>query len=201
MKNYFFCSLILLLTVNFSASLSAQKKKDKYEALNTYFETIVKDTTQTIYVAKEKISSNETLTIFESNVKMINDPVNNCKAYTKLFNWRDFEKMKKKYKNTCTPSERVWWCSNAFWETNDFKYKKVLLESMNTVKNQEYLTYKYHGRVYAFSEPIYYQNKKYLVFTAEALFMSGARITIVIMEKVKSKWTVMSEWSNPYLYN
>ena len=75
MKNYFFYTvIILLLTANFSNTLFAQQKNEKYEALNAYFETIIKDTTQNVYVAKEKINSNETLKIFELNDIMIIDP-------------------------------------------------------------------------------------------------------------------------------
>ena len=68
MKNYFFYTAIILLVItNFSNSLFAQKKNEKYKALNAYFETIIKDTTQNVYVAKEKINSNETLKIFGLN--------------------------------------------------------------------------------------------------------------------------------------
>ena len=203
MKNCLFYLPFLLLTVNFSVSLSAQQQKDKHEALNAYFETIVKDAAQTIYVAKEKINSNETLTIFESNVKMINDPVNNYKAYTKLFNWKDFEKMKKKYKNSCSPGKRIW-CNDRFWTKKDFKYNKIIFENMNTTKEIEPILEKYNNfniKVYGFSEPIYYQNKQYIVFTFNKLSLNSSGLDIIIMRKIKGKWVVMFEWSNPDIFD
>jgi hypothetical protein len=201
MKNYFFYTVIILLFIaNFSDTLFAQSTNEKYEALNDYFETIIKDTTQVVFVAKEKINSNETLNTFRLNHIVIVDSAENGIGKGTLFKKKDFAKMKKEYENSCIPSERIWWCNNDFWGNNDFRNKKVLFGSMNTVKNQEYFTYKY-DRVYAFSEPIYYQNKRYIVFTMHISHMAGASTRIIIMEKIKSKWIMTHEGSNPNIIN
>lgn len=197
MKNYFFCIVIILLLIaNFSNTLFAQKKNDKYEALNAYFETIIKDTTQTVYVAKEKINSNETLNIFGLNNIMIIDRFGNGKGDTTLYDKRDYEKMKKKHENSCASGERIWWCSDNFWENTDFRYKKVILESINTIKKQEALLLKY-DKIYVFSELLYYQNKNYLIFTVDTLYPSGSNAYVVIMRKIKGKWIVTHKAQNP----
>lgn len=205
MKNYFFYTVITILSItNFSNTLFAQSTNEKYKALNDYFETIVKDTTQDVFVAKEKINSNETLNIFGLNEILIVDPEGNWKSDITLFKKKDFEKMKKEYKNRCLPGKRIWWCNDDYWTKNNFSYKKVVLESMNKDKGIELIFEKYNGidiDVYGFSEPIYYQNNKYVVFTVHKSHMAGTNTIIVIMKKIKCKWIVTHKGSNPNIIN
>lgn len=175
---------------------SSKKILSKYKALNAYFETIIKDTTQNVYVAKEKINSNETLKIFGLNEIMVIDHFGNGKGDTSLYNKNAYEKMKKKHKNSCVPGERSWWCTDDVWENNDFRYKKVILESINTIKKQEALLLKY-DKTYVFSEPLYYKNRKYLIFTVDTLYPSGSNAYVVIMRKIKGKWIVTHKAQNP----
>lgn len=205
MKNYFFYTVIILLSItNFSIKLYAQSTNEKYKALNDYFETIIKDTTQVVLVAKEKINSNETLNIFGLNDIMIIDSAGNGKGDDTLFNKKDFEKMKKEYENSCIAGKRIWWCNDDYWSQDAFRYKKVVLESMNRDKGIELIFEKYNGidiDVYGFSEPIYYQNNKYVVFTVHKSHMAGTKTIIVIMKKFKCKWIITHQGSNPHIIN
>ena len=81
----------------------AQVTNEKYKALNDNFEIIVKDTTQDVFVAKEKINFNETINIFGLSAIMITDFAWNGRGDTTLYKKKDFEKMKKEYKNKCVP--------------------------------------------------------------------------------------------------
>lgn len=203
MKNYFFYTIILLSIANFSNTLFAQPTNEKYKALNDYFETIIKDTTQVVFVAKEKVNSNETLNIFGLNDIMIIDSAGNGKGDNTLYNKRAFNKMKKEYKNSCVPGKRIW-CNDDYWTKDSFRYKKVILESMNTSKEIELILDKYNRadiKVYGFSEPIYYQNKKFIVFTIHKSYLAGASTHIIVMEKIKGKWVVTHMGSNPNLIN
>ncbi|MBF4473756.1 hypothetical protein [Flavobacterium sp. HJJ] len=204
MKNYFFYTvLILLFITNFSDTLSAQSTNEKYKALNDYFETIIKDTTQVVFVAKEKVNSNLTLNIFGLNEILIVDSLGNWKSDTTLYKNKDFEKMKKDYENSCVPGKRIW-CNNDFWTKEDFRYKKISLESMNTKKEIELILDKYNRadiKVYGFSEPIYYQNKRYIIFTMHKSHIAGASTQIIIMKKIKDKWIVTHIGSNPNIIN
>jgi hypothetical protein len=205
MKNYFFYTVIILLSItNFSNTLFAQSTNEKCKALNDYFETIVKDTTQDVFVAKEKINSNETLNIFGLNEILITDSAGNWKRDPTLYIKKDFEKMKKEYKDRCAAGKRIWWCNDDYWTKDNFRYKKVVLEGMNTNKGIELIIEKYNKvdiKVYAFSELIYYQNKKYLVFTVNKLTLNGSNPNIIIMKKIKDKWIVTHQGSDPNLIN
>jgi hypothetical protein len=204
MKNYSFYTLVILLSITFfSNTLSAQTTSEKYKALNDYLETIIKDTTQIMFVAKEKINSNETLNTFGLNHMVIVDSAENGIGKGTLFNKKDFAKMKKEYKNKCVAGKRIW-CNDEYWTKDNFRYKKVAFESMNTNKEIELIIEKYNKvdiKVYGFSEPIYYQNKKYIVFTMHTSYMAGASTRIIIMEKIKSKWIMTHEGSNPNIIN
>jgi hypothetical protein len=204
MKNYFFYTVIILLWItNFSNVLFAQSANEKYKALNDYLATIIKDTTQVIFVAKEKINSNETLNTFGLNDIMIIDTAGNGRGDDKLYKKKDFEKMKKEYKNRCLPGKRIW-CNEDFWSKDNFRHKKVVLESMNTNKGIELIIEKYNKfdiKVYGFSEPIYYQNKKYLVFTVNKLTLNGSHSNIIVMKKISGKWIMTHKGENPNIIN
>ena len=205
MKNNFFYTFLILISItNFSNTLLAQSTNEKQQALNDYFETIIKDTTQIIYVAKEKINSNETLNIFGLNEILIVDSVGNWKSDTTLYKKKTFNKMKKEYENSCKPGKRVLWCNNDYWSKDNFRYKKVALESMNTNKEIELILDKYNRadiKVYGFSEPIYYETKRYIIFTMHISHMAGASTQIIIMQKIKNKWIVTHIGSNPNIIN
>jgi hypothetical protein len=204
MKNYFFITFIVLLTAtNFSNTLFAQSTNERNKALNNYFETIIKDTTQVVFVAKEKITSNETIHIFGLNDIMIIDSAGNGTGDTTLFKKKDFEIMKKKYKNNCIQG-RLNWCDNNYWTKEDFRHKKIILESVNYKNGIEPIFKKYNNlniKVYSFSEPIYYQNKKYIVFTIIRLGFDSGKTNIIIMRKIKGKWIVSHKGENPNIMN
>ncbi|CAH0337340.1 hypothetical protein FVB9288_03095 [Flavobacterium sp. CECT 9288] len=200
-KYYLFTIITLLFFSTLSQSLFSQSQKEKNRAINDYFEKIYKDTTQVIFVAREKINSNETLKIFGLNDIMIIDADGNGKGDDTLYDKKDFEIMKTKYKNKCLQGKRIW-CKDDFWKKDNFRFEKVVLESMNTDKGIELMVEKYNRgdiEVYGFSEPIYYQNNKYVVFTVHKLLIGAAKTIIVIMKKVKYKWIVTHKGSTNVL--
>jgi hypothetical protein len=196
-KYYFYSSVILLFFFTLSQSLFAQSQKEKNRALNDYFETIYKDTTQVIFVAREKINSNETLKIFGLNDIMIIDSAGKGKEDNALYNKKDFEIMNAKYKNKCLQGKRIW-CKNDFWTKDNFRFENVVLEIMNTDKGIELMVEKYNRsdiEVYGFSEPIYYKNNKYVVFIVHKLLIGAENTIIVIMQKIKCNWIVTHKGS------
>lgn len=204
MKNYFLLQVVLLFSMTiFSNALYSQSTNEKYIALNNYLEKIVKDTTQIVYVAKEKINSNQTLNIFGLNDIMTVDSLGNGIGDSKLFKKEYFEKMNKEYKDRCETGTGIW-CNHEFWKKDDFTYNNVILESMNNNKGIELILDKYKRTdisVYGFSEPIYYQDKKYVVFTVLKSYMAGYSHFIIVMKKNKDKWIVTHKGENPNIIN
>lgn len=204
MKKYFLIQVILLFSMTiFSNGLYAQSTNEKYNAINYYFETIIRDTTQVVLVAKEKISSNETLNIFGLNDIMSIDSLGNGKGDSKLFKKEYFEKMNKEYKDRCETGMGIW-CNLDFWKKDDFRYNNVILESMNNNKGIELILDKYKRTdisVYGFSEPIYYQDRKYVVFTVLKTQMAGNSFIIIVMKKNKDKWVVTHKGENTNIIN
>lgn len=202
MKKYNLFKIITLLFFStISQSLFSQSQKERNRAINDYFETIYKDTTQVIFVAREKINSNETLKIFGLNDIMIIDAAGNGKGDDVLYNKRDFKIMEAKYKNTCLQGKRIW-CKDDFWTKDNFRFEKVVLESMNTDKGIELIVERYNKgdiEVYGFSEPIPYKNNKFVVFTVHKSLIGATKTIIVIMKKVKHKWIVTHKGSTNVL--
>ena len=194
MRNYLFYGFITLLFSSCSVT------KAKYKALNDYFETIEKDSNKEIYVAREKINSNYTLEIFKLNEIQAFDSKGNITTDTKLFKEKDFEKLKCENPDPLIQDERIW-ATSKYWNKNNFKYDKIIFVSMNTKIGIESIIEKYDKSnicVYSFSEPIYYQNKKYLVFTNYKICIAGGSSFVVIMQKIKGKWVRTHEAFNLY---
>ena len=204
MKNFFFyLSIIILFTINFSNTLFSQSREEKYKILSTYLEGLVKHSGNEIFIAKEKINNNTTIDVLKkdwifvlnSNGKWVHDRL--------FFNKESWQKMEKKYKNGCL-SGKLNWCNNDFWSKENFAYNKVIFESMNTDKGIESVFKKYnnlHIMVYGFSDPIYYQNKKYIIFTVNISGFNSYEYYIVVMRKKNKKWIITHEGRDPDYIN
>ena len=186
---------------NYSQTKSNLKldEKEKLEAINDYFETIVKDSNKEVFIAREKINSNYTLEIFKQNEIQAIDLKGNRTPDTKLFNEKDWKKFKKQNQDPPIQDNRIW-DNHKYWTKNDFRHSKTIFESMNKKPGIESIMEKYKKYdicVYSFSEPMYYQNKKYLVFTNLKIYSSGGNPFVVVMKKIKGKWIRTHEAFNP----
>ena len=191
-KNIFYSFIILLFFTSLSQSLFSQSQSEKNRTINAYFETIYRDTTQNIFISREKINSNETLKIFGLNDIMIIDADGNGRGDNSLYNKKDFEIMKIKNENKCSQGKRVW-CRDDLWTKDNFKSKKVIMESMNTDRGIELIFEKYNKfniKVYGFSDPIYYKNNKYVIFTSNISGLNSYKTHVVVMKKKNCNWIV-----------
>ncbi|KIA97064.1 hypothetical protein OA93_15870 [Flavobacterium sp. KMS] len=187
MKKYIIC--IVAISIFVSGCSSA---KDKYNALNNYFDSTVKDSTKEVIVINRKYSPNITLEVLKGNkISYIN--VNGVtQADTTFYKEKDWKAMKKKYGRIQLP-EQGYLLENEFWTKEDFRHKKIIFEHYKT---QNDLLIKYMNfdnslnfEVYFFSDPIYYHKRKYLIFTAvQSRLEGGGNSHVVIMEKKHGKW-------------
>jgi hypothetical protein len=204
MKQNTFClTLILILVLYFSSKVQAQSINEKNKALNDYLETIFKDSTQVIYVAKEKISNNETLNILNKKDIILIDIDGNGNGDPTFIKEKDFKTLQNTYNNNCKSGILIW-CTDKYWLQEDFKNHKVVLETVNTEKRIQAINEKYNNyelMVYSFSEPIYYQNKKYLIFTVNISSYFSSKTYTAIMKKNKSKWIMTHKGIDPDVMN
>lgn len=205
MKNYFFYAVIILLsTTNFSNTLFAQSYDVKHKAINNYIKSILKDSiNEEIFISKEKINTNITIEILKKKwIYVINS---DGKWYFDelFFDENSWKKMEKEYQNKCVPGNRIW-CNDDYWTKENFDYDKVTLESMNTHKGIELIFEKYNKsdiKVYGFSDPIYYRNKKYVIFAVNISGPTSSNTYIQFMKKSKDKWTTTHQGRDPDLIN
>jgi hypothetical protein len=201
MKNIILYLTLSIAYTHYSQTKSYHKKdeKEKLEAINNYFETIVKGSNREVYIAQEKLNSNLTLEIFEQNLIQSIDLNGNIEAENHLYNEKDWKKLKKENQDLPFQGDKIW-DTNKYWDKNDFRYSKTIFESMNTKRGFESIMEKYKKYdicIFSFSEPMYYQNKKYLVFTNLKLCISGGNTFVVVMKKMKGKWIRTHEAFNP----
>ncbi|GIQ60879.1 hypothetical protein Flavo103_40150 [Flavobacterium collinsii] len=197
MKKLFF-TLLLIIQCNFIAY--CQSKVDKYNAINGHLSELVKDTTKTVLIIKEKISANQTLKLFAEG-KLSDAPFNRKNGtqireagiLEPLYNEKEFQKMRKKYQDDVN-DDKYGFSKNANWEITDFKLKNICIESHDTImfkKERALPLYKYETLLIALSDPIYYKNKNYLVMAiaiqrSNPLF--SPKYYVIVMKKTSKKW-------------
>lgn len=183
--------IVILLIILSSCSTS----KDKFNALNDYIKLEIKDTTKSIIVVKEKVSSNMTIEIFNTSQIIALDSKKMETLDTSLYQEKEWKRMKKKYENIhLTKKDKS--LEDKYWTKEDFTYNKIIIESIKGLPG-DYLFNKYLSNlniyVYYFSEPIYYKDRKHLVFTIYRSdriggYGGGSSIFLVVMKKEKEKW-------------
>lgn len=201
MKNMILYIALSIVYTNYSQTKSNLKthEKEKLEAINDYFETIVKDSDKVVFIAREKLNSNLTLEIFKQNFIQAIDLKGNIEPDTCLFNEKDWKKFKKQNQDLPIQNNRIW-DTHKYWTKNDFRHGKTILETMNQKPGIELIIEKYDKSdicVYSFSEPLYYHNKKYLVFTYFKICIAGGTPVVIVMKKINGKWIRTHEAFSP----
>ena len=184
------------------------EKKEKFEAVNNYLSSVIKDKNKEIIIVKKKTNVSEILRLFKGNI--IKDNLGHFVerdggAPEPLYNEKDFEIMKKKYQDQTSTYKRENF-TNTLWDPEDFTYNKIIFENWEDVylKMQKVLYPREPViQIFALSEPIYYKSKQYLVIqisigdTNSSGFPSRL---IAIMKKIKGKWIIVNE-TRDYIMN
>lgn len=197
--------LFFVLVSFFLLGGCSSAKIDRFEALNDFLETKIKDETEKIIVIKEKESPEETIKIFYGG--SAENPDTQPVQFP-IYNEKDWLKMKDRYVDKRCDLLGI----SDYWNENDFRHKKI--ELVNGIEFWEklksiYLSSKYDARdksinkVFAFSMPIIYKKKYLTFFVSEGdndfSPISHSNKYIVVMEKIKGKWVVIEKaWSRIY---
>ena len=199
MKKEIFITLLIILLASSCSSI-----QDKHQALNNYFNTIIKDTTKEIIIFKKKINSNQTIEIFGVNDIIAIDSKGSRRQDDNFYNKKDWNRMKESYSVEYLAGKNPWF-TNELWTKDDFDYKKIIYEDIETGKVGAFFQkydFKESIDVYSFSEPIFYKNNKYLIFMVSEDRTPGGftRPYIIIMKKKNGKWIVthkgFPDWHN-----
>lgn len=192
MKNTFACIFILLLLISSCSSV-----KENLSPISTYLKS---KHNNNVIVIENKINNNYTIDFFKkrSIVQINANTIENSFVLKTLYEEKCWSKMNENYRN---PSTNEVWLKNILWSQNDFIGIKIKFVNEEIFPKpyvyNEYMTDKQAEiSVFSFSEPIFYKNKKYMLFakgetTTKKQFIKPN--SIVVMKKEKGKWTVIQE--------
>ncbi|OXG00003.1 hypothetical protein BC749_108165 [Flavobacterium araucananum] len=177
-----------LLIPFFVLSCASAQYIKSYEPVNVFLETQKLNKNKNYILQSDKAANKQALKIFNSGEGLdhILDPKNHFDYTDGLFVEKHWKKM---YEEYAQDTIKKYWKKEDFPEF-DFllEYKKGLLGSafydkyMNT--GIEY--------VLIISEPMYYMDKKYIMFYFnKASFFGSNQPQVVIMKKEKEKWVVV----------
>lgn len=180
MKNKF---VLILIILNSIISYS-QKKCELYDCINAYLEIKRISKKYHSVLIKEKENNKTVLRIFYGG-DSISNYVNNYRS--PLFNDKAWKELSQKYLNDTI---------KRYWNTKDFPNYNFIYENKKGLWNFSFLD-KYNNNsmnLYFISEPIYYDNQKYILFEfAEGItdVRGIQRNQVVVMTKRKNKWEIV----------
>ena len=166
-----------------------------YEPLKVFLEYEKIDTNKFYILQREKISNIETLRIFNGDVGLSH--ILSKDETNSLFNLKQWKKLYSDYSKDTI--------NNKYWKNEDFPYYNFTLEDNKLLFSKAYEE-KYpnnfvHNEIIYLSEPLYYWNKKYILFTYYKGFLYGGSSTkLIIMKKEKKKWIVIQRIGD-YVFN
>ncbi len=175
---------------------------EKYAVVSDFLDTKIKDRSKKIMIHSKKINTNMTLKILRLNNIYVLDSIDIKKSYEDktFYKEEDWEIARKKYsKNSVTEIENVTYRGGeCCWVAENFSYKNVIFEELDfgtPAYEKKYFfglnEYGYKLEDFYISEPIYYQNKDYLIFTFSHgnVFPTYEISTrIIIYKKKNGKW-------------
>lgn len=184
--------------------------KDKYYALNDFFDTKIKDHSKKIVVMNNKINTDMTLRMIRINEIFAVDSITKktVKEDKLFYNEEEWEKARKNY--TKSSIEEIEGAKSrggaCCWTPDDFNYKNIIFENLRQGTpeyEKKYLSSPFYD-CYYFSDPIFYRNKEYLVFTvSEASLFGGlgGNSYVVIMKKNRNGKWIQTHVGYPDWYN
>lgn len=202
MKNTFAFLFILISIIS-----SCSSTKVKFSPINTYLNSKLVNN-EVVIVVENKINNNYTIDLLKerSIISLDGNTLENSIAEkSTLYVEKYWLKMNKKYRNQNT--EGIW-LKNRLWSKNDFiDFKIKFIKEENFPKPYVYNEYMADKMteviVFSFSEPLFYKNKKYVLFAKGETTTKKQFIypnSIVVMKKENGKWIVIQEITNGDYY-
>lgn len=168
--------------------------REKYEALNDYFDDEIKDQSKEVIIMKEKISTNMTLKLLKINDIWAIDSTGMGRKDETFYKEEEWENLRKQNGNSSLEKieNPLLGKGECCWTSTNFRYKKIIFEDLEIGKSdfeKKYFSSPSYD-VYWFSEPVYYKKKEYIIFTTYKASLGGFGSTtrLIMMKKIKNKW-------------
>jgi hypothetical protein len=187
---------IFVIIPFFTLSCASQYLKS-YEPINVYLETRKIDKSKQYILQKNKEYNKQALRLFISGegAERIVDPTDPIDYTDGLYVEKHWKKVYHKYALDTL---------DRYWKKEDFpEYNFILEKGRTLIHNVDFLNkYGHHSpdQIIIISEPLYYWNRKYIMFYYTEMYPDGSGpAQVVIMKKVKEKWVVVREIGD-YIY-
>ncbi|WP_166920972.1 hypothetical protein [Flavobacterium poyangense] len=189
--------LYIVIVIQFLYSCAAQKNHQA--PINDYLSSLNLKESDKIMIIQEKINNNVTIDIFKGQIYFEprrNKYERNEGVDKPLYNEKVWEKMKFKYEEKYIKDQ---WIKSNYWTLKDFKHQNIIFikqEKFPDPGKYETFDFKENYEVFSFSDPIYYKQNKYAVFTIKSTTTDYKNIdttSILILVKSKGKWTVIEK--------
>lgn len=187
---------IVLIISLFTLSCASAQYIENYEPINVFLETQKLEKGREYILQRDKADNVQALRIFNGGLgeEHIIDPKDPIDPTDGLFAEEHWKKMYKQYAQDTIPK---------YWKKEDFPAYNFILENKKGLFKFDFHK-KYDGSrmdiVISISEPLYYMDKKYIMFYFNvSYFLGGGKAEVVIMKKENGKWIIVREIGD-YIY-
>lgn len=178
---------ILILISFFICSCASTQYLDNYEPINIFLKS-QNISKKENYILRSKESNTQTLRIFNRGKGKEHVVYPSETDYTsKLFNEKKWKKMYRNYSKDTIQK---------YWKNEDIPEYKFINENRVELFNYNFLIkYPKLEKVIVLSEPIYYYNKKYILFlySIDVIANSSKPQIVVVMKNENGKWIVVEK--------
>ncbi|MBQ0907655.1 hypothetical protein KBJ98_02940 [Flavobacterium sp. F-328] len=189
---------VALLIPFFILSCNSSKYLTTYEPINVFLETQKIDKSKVHILQSDKEENRQALRIFNGGegAERYIDPTDPTDYTDGLYVKKHWKKLYKQYVNDTIKRH---------WKKEDFPNYNFILEKGTGLMLTRIVIDKYAGtgirEWFTISEPMYYFNRKYILFLFETKHSARSRSSnLVIMKKEKNQWQVVRVMRD-YIYN
>ena len=180
---------IIVIIPLFLYSCASSPHLKTYEPINVFLETQKLDKGSKYILQCDKEQNKQALRIFNGAEGIVHelDPIDSIDYTDGLYIKKHWEKMYKKYSNDTIKK---------YWKKEDFPNFNFALEKGTGLGLSYSIAEKYMNtgihEIIIISEPMYYMNKKYIMFYFNKVYFEGSSSSkVVIMKKVRGNWVIV----------
>lgn len=180
---------IIVIIPLFLYSCASSPYLETYEPINVFLETQKLDKGSKYILQCDKEQNKQALRIFNGAEGIVHelDPIDSIDYTDGLYIKKHWEKMYKKYSNDTIKK---------YWKKEDFPNFNFALEKGTGLGLSYSIAEKYMNtgihEIIIISEPMYYMNKKYIMFYFNKVYFEGSSSSkVVIMKKVRGNWVIV----------